>query len=164
MTTEQEQTIRDRLAKATPGSWTHEPHGDTVALYAGRTSGFLTAQHGLRLMNLADGYRNFPANADLIAHAPEDLALLLAAFDAARADTEAQVAETAAQANIAVCYDREREVAEIKLAALLSRLEALEQRYRAQAATAEQDGEERVRMVCDDVADDLAALRKEMGQ
>lgn len=47
--------------------------------------------------------------------------------------------------------------------ALLSRLEALERQYRMRAATAEQDGEELVRMVADDVADDLAALRAEMG-
>jgi hypothetical protein len=56
--------------KHMPGLWSVEPHGDTVALYAGRDD----QHHGLRLMNLDDGDANFAANARLIAAAPDLLA------------------------------------------------------------------------------------------
>lgn len=61
--------------KHTPGEWTHEPHGDTIALYAGRAHG-MNGRHGLRLMNLDDGDNNFEANARLISAAPDMLEAL----------------------------------------------------------------------------------------
>lgn len=53
--------------KFTQGEWTVEPHGNTHALYAGRDRD----HHGLRLMNLDDGDRNFDANVKLITSAPK---------------------------------------------------------------------------------------------
>lgn len=53
-------------AAATPlteGPWMFEPHGETVALYAGRAKGW----HGLRLFNVDDGDTYFEANLELIA-------------------------------------------------------------------------------------------------
>ena len=61
------ETIKALLAVATPGPWTCEPHGNTMALYAGRSG----TMHGLRLLNLDDGDWNFHANASLIARAPD---------------------------------------------------------------------------------------------
>ena len=55
------------VPKWTEGPWLFEPHGETHALYSRRDD----TKHGLRLMNLADGDRNFIANANLIAAAPE---------------------------------------------------------------------------------------------
>lgn len=59
----------------TPGPWTTEPHGNTTAFYSGASHG-LNGRHGLRLMNLDDGDRNFDANAQLIAAAPDLYAAL----------------------------------------------------------------------------------------
>lgn len=51
----------------TQTKWTIEPHGNTHALYENRDN----YHHGLRLMNLDDGDKNFEQNAKLICSAPE---------------------------------------------------------------------------------------------
>lgn len=70
-------TERESAERAghTPGPWSFEPHGNTVALYSGRSNG-LNGRHGLRLMKLDDGDSNFEANARLIVAAPDLLAML----------------------------------------------------------------------------------------
>jgi hypothetical protein len=77
--------IRARLAKATPGPWEANERGWTVvsehanicALHDGQDSEFWKTQG-------RDSGQGQP-NADLIAHAPTDLADLLALLDEARA-------------------------------------------------------------------------------
>jgi hypothetical protein len=71
---------RELVEAATCGEWTHEPHGSTVALYAGRGPNW----HGLRLLNLDDGDANFAANAAFIAASPDLVRGLLAENDRLR--------------------------------------------------------------------------------
>lgn len=73
--------IRLVWARATQGEWSVSPHGNTYALYAGRTNW----QHGMRLFNLDDGDANASANREAIAAASEHVRTLLAALDEASA-------------------------------------------------------------------------------
>lgn len=110
-----------------------------------------------------------PGNTDLGDHAPDDVALLLAALDAARAEHQrvSGVCPTCGGAlGVRGCeeciHDSDLRIrAESRLDALLSRLEALEQRYRAEAHV--DDSNPRGGLY-ERIIDDLAALRQEMGQ
>ena len=59
MTADEIARLRKIAERSTQGKWSHEPHGDTTALYSDRSR----QEHGLRLLNLDDGDKNFVANA-----------------------------------------------------------------------------------------------------
>ena len=77
MSEAREREIRGRLAKATPGPWSHDDDGEVDRIKHGRPSSTIATLSQTHLY----GRRPRPdvrANATLIAHAPEDLATLLA--------------------------------------------------------------------------------------
>lgn len=79
--------IKERLAKATPGPWTRversnygrEPHAGSIA------SGALSVAN--LIAKIEDDGQNVEADADLLAHSPDDIAFLLGQLDAAREDS-----------------------------------------------------------------------------
>jgi hypothetical protein len=73
MSSDPVERARILLSVITPGNWSAESHGDTIALYAGRND----KRHGLRLMNLDDGDSNFEANVGLIVSAPDLIRALI---------------------------------------------------------------------------------------
>ena len=78
------ESIRDRLAKATPGPWVADGktvHFDPVVL--GEAEGYDEPYLLSRAGTIYDEGGHTAADADLIAHAPTDIAALLAVADAA---------------------------------------------------------------------------------
>lgn len=88
--------IRERLSKITPGPWTMDEHfpesrGVLWGFEANGTCGDIQLADVQELPKWAKG--TLLANADFIAHAPEDIAALLATLDA----SQARVAELTAE-------------------------------------------------------------------
>lgn len=111
MTPEELSAIEQRVAAATPGPWSIEPHGDAESLFAQReVSG--APVHGLNLLRMSEPDWNWHANREFITRSITDIPLLIA--EVRRLEHELEEASAFAMGNVHAVNVLHEQLAEAK--------------------------------------------------